>query len=118
LLALLVFAIKAEDVQDDNHDIDGYSLRLIGKAPKFQFAPSADNSSWVRVEFGSVYEQTESGEKVPVHSIESLAAVKPVYTTGEIRQLSGHVRPYGQQQLPCPARTLDTSAWVVHNTKS
>uniref|UniRef100_A0A383VAQ8 Uncharacterized protein n=1 Tax=Tetradesmus obliquus TaxID=3088 RepID=A0A383VAQ8_TETOB len=81
-LALLVLATQAEQEQDDTHDQNGYSLKFIGKAPKFQFAPSADNSSWVRVEFGSVFEATDSGDKVAVHSIESLAAVKPVYTTG------------------------------------
>jgi hypothetical protein len=88
-LALLVLAVRAEVEQDYSHDVNGFSLKFIGKAPKFQFAPSGDNSSWVRVEFGSVYEQTESGQKVPVHSIESLAAAKPEYTTGELEQLSG-----------------------------
>jgi hypothetical protein len=91
VLVLLVLSARAEDEheQDDSHDLNGISLRFISKAPKFQFAPSGDNSSWVRVEFGSVYEKTDAGQKLAVHSIDSLAAATPLYTTGKLAQLSG-----------------------------
>jgi hypothetical protein len=105
-LALLVFTAKAEDEQDETLSRNGYSLRFIGKAPKFQFAPSADNSSWVRVEFGSVYEQTDAGQKVAVHTIESLAAVKPEFTTGELGLWSGVVRPHGRACSCCSSCQL------------
>lgn len=82
---LLVAAVRADTpAGDDEHEFSGGVIQFIGKAPKFVVSPqNGANGSFLRVDFGSLGEYDAEGRMVQVHSIQSLAAQTPIYTTGE-----------------------------------
>ena len=62
----------------------GPKIVFIGSSPNVKLYPNSSSSEFLLLKFGSVAEATQDGTDIRAHTVPSLAALRPVVTTGEL----------------------------------